>query len=266
MLVLIVDDEWEIREGLRRNFPWGDYGIDDVLTADDGDSALELARLSRPDLIVTDIRMKRVSGLELIERYAAECNHSWKAIVISGYDDFEMVRSAMKLGAMDYLLKPINTADLGQVLTRMIQQLQKEKRERDNEMQLRSHVQSALPKMREEVLRELVEFKYNAYRETRIAHRLKTLELDWLMGERVAILLIEVDDLKAIESRYERELILFGIGNVVRQTLEEDCAYRSVLYADSKSRWVMLLACPDLSRLELYKASASCVSGVSSNS
>ncbi|NBD24668.1 helix-turn-helix domain-containing protein [Paenibacillus glycinis] len=253
MLVLIVDDEWEIREGLRRNFPWGEYGIEEAITADDGDTALELARLREPDLILTDIRMKRMTGLELIEQYAAECADGWRAIVISGYDDFEMVRSAMKLGAMDYLLKPINTSDLGEILKRMIDQLQKEKRDRDNEMLLQSHVQSALPKMREEVLRELVEFKYNAYRETRIAHRLRTLELDWLLGERLALLLVEVDDLRAVVSRNERNLILFGIGNVVRQTLEEDCAYRSVLYEDAKNRWVLLLACPDAARLELYK-------------
>ncbi|SFJ78893.1 two-component system, response regulator YesN [Paenibacillus sp. UNC496MF] len=253
MLVLIVDDEWEIREGLRRNFPWDAYGITEAITAEDGDSALELARTRQPDLILTDIRMKRMSGLELIERYGAERAGGWKAIVISGYDDFEMVRSAMKLGAMDYLLKPINTADLGAILSRMIDQLQKEKRDRDNEMLLQSHVQSALPKMREEVLRELVETKYNAYRETRIAHRLRTLELDWLMDERLALLLLEADDLKAVERREERNLILFGMGNVVRQTLEEDCAYRSVLYEDGKHRWVLLLDCPEAQRLEQYK-------------
>ncbi|QHW32860.1 response regulator [Paenibacillus rhizovicinus] len=253
MLVLIVDDEYEIREGLRRNFPWHEYGIDEVMTADDGDSALELVRSRQPELILTDIRMKRMSGLELIERCVAERAEGWRAIVISGHDEFEMVRHAMKLGAMDYLLKPINTSDLGDILKRMIDQLQKEKRDRDNEMLLQSHVQSALPKMREEVLRELVDFKYNAYRETRILHQLRTLELDWLMEERLAMMLIEVDDLKAIESRNERELILFGIGNVVRQTLEEDCAYRSVLYADGKNRWVVLLECPDAARLEEYK-------------
>lgn len=253
MLLLIVDDEWEIREGLRRNFSWGDYGITGVITADDGDTALELARLREPDLILSDIRMKRMSGLEFIEQYASERADGWKAIVVSGYDDFEMVRGAMKLGAMDYLLKPINTADLGDILARTIDQLQKEKRDRDNEMLLQSHVQSALPKMREEVLRELVEFRYNAYRETRIAHRLRTLELNWLLEERLALLLIEVDDLKAVESLNERSLILFGIGNVVRQTLEEDCPYRSVLYADAKNRWVLLLECPNASRLEVYK-------------
>ncbi|WP_219834056.1 response regulator [Paenibacillus sp. R14(2021)] len=253
MLVLIVDDEWEIREGLRRNFPWTDYGILEAITADDGDSALELAVQRKPDLILTDIRMKRMSGLELIERCGAVRAEGWKSIVISGYDDFEMVRSAMKLGAMDYLLKPINTLDLGDILIRMIDQLQKEKRDRDNEILLHSHVQNALPKMREEVLRELVEFKYNAYRETRIAHRLRTLELDWLMSDRLALLLIEADDLKAVESRNERNLILFSIGNVVRQTLEEDCMHHSVLYADGKNRWVLLLECPDAARLESYK-------------
>ena len=60
--VLIVDDEFEIREGLRKRIPWNDYGIGEVLVADDGDTALRIAQERRPDLIVTDIKMNRMSG------------------------------------------------------------------------------------------------------------------------------------------------------------------------------------------------------------
>lgn len=257
MLVLIVDDEMEIREGLRANFPWREYGIDEAIAADDGDTALAVARERNPDLIVTDIRMKRMSGLELLETLASERPEGWKSIVVSGYDDFGMVRQAMKLGAMDYILKPINTAELGEIVRRMIDQLRKEKMDRDNRNQMTSHLQSALPKMRDEVMRELIEVPYNPYRETRIAHRLRTLQLDWIMESKLAAMLIEVDDLKSIEnrggSRMEKELILFGIGNVVKQTLEEECRLRSVLYPDSNNRWVAVLECPDADRLESYK-------------
>ncbi|WP_027094591.1 response regulator [Cohnella thermotolerans] len=107
MIALIVDDELEIRAGLRANFPWGDYGIEEALTADDGDTALALARERNPDLILTDIRMKRMSGLELIETRSRERPEGWKSIVISGYDDFDVVRQAMKLGAADYILNTL---------------------------------------------------------------------------------------------------------------------------------------------------------------
>jgi two-component system response regulator YesN len=257
VIALIVDDELEIRAGLRANFPWGDYGIEEALTADDGDTALALARERNPDLILTDIRMKRMSGLELIETRSRERPEGWKSIVISGYDDFDVVRQAMKLGAADYILKPINTSELGEILKRVLDQLRKERMDREHQLLMNSHVRNAIPKMRDEAMRELVELPYDPYRETRIAHRLRTLQMDWLMSVKLAVLLIEVDDLKSIGnrggSRQEKELILFGIGNVVKQTLEEDCSCRSVLFPDSNHRWAAVLECPDANRLESYK-------------
>jgi two-component system response regulator YesN len=257
MLVLIVDDELEIREGLRAKIPWGEYGIEETVTADDGDTALAIARERHPDLIVTDIRMKRMSGLELIENWSREKPEDWKSIIISGYDDFEIVRQAMKLGAMDYILKPINTAELGDIVRRMIDQLKKERMDHENQQLLKKHVQSVLPKMRDEVMRELIETQYNPYRETRIRHRLHTLQIDWLMKEKLALLLIEVDDLKSIENRegskQEKELILFGIGNVVMQTLDEDCLCRFVLYADSNNRWAVVAECAHPDGLEYWR-------------
>lgn len=247
LLVLIVDDELEIREGLRAGFPWSEYGIESVLIADDGDTALELALEKEPDLIVTDIRMKRMSGLELVEALSMRRPEGWKAVVISGYDDFEMVRQAMKLGAMDYILKPINTKELGEVLGRAIGQLEQERTDRQNRQLLNDQLSSALPRFRGELLREILECEYDPYKETRIFHRLKTLQNDWLAGGSSVVLLFEADDLKSVENRKgmrrEKELILFGIGNVVKQTLEEEFSEPFVLCEDSKQRWAAVLHC-----------------------
>jgi two-component system response regulator YesN len=255
--VLIVDDEREIREGLRSNFPWNTFGIEEALTADDGDTALSIIRQRQPELILTDIKMKRMSGLELIQVVVLDQSYKCKTVVISGYDDFETVRQAMKLGAMDYVLKPINTKELGEVLQRAIGQLEREQMDLRNQHLLNSHVQSALSKMREELLRELLEGEYNTYREAQNMHRLQTLHLEWIMRERMAVMVIEVDDLKAIENskgtRNEVELILFGIGNVFKQTLEEDFSSPFALYEDAKNRWVAVLSCHDPASLERCK-------------
>ncbi|MBP3965670.1 response regulator [Paenibacillus lignilyticus] len=247
--VLIVDDEKEIREGLRLRFPWVDCGIDldEIYTADDGETALELTEQLNPDLIVTDIKMSRMSGLEFIQSLHQRCNFSGKSIVISGYDDFDLVKHAMQLGAIDYVLKPINIEELSQVIRKALSQIREERLDKQNKLLLENQVHFALPKMQEEVVREAAENEYNPYWESRMMHRLGNLQLEWLTQHKLALMLIEVDDLKAIDQgklyRKEKELVLFGISNVVKQTLQEEYAHPACMYSDAKSRFVIVLSC-----------------------
>lgn len=245
---LIVDDEFEIREGLRKRVPWGDYGIGEVFVADDGDTALEIARDKMPELIVTDIKMSRISGLDFLAALGQTADYSWKAVLISGYDDFELVKQAMQLGALDYLLKPINTDELCGIIRKATEQIHRERMDLHNQAQLKNQVQFAVPKLREELLREIAEQEYDPYRETRISHRLQALKLDWMSQQPMLLMLVEVDDLKAIGNSQrglsnEKDLVLFGIGNVVNQTLTEEFDQPFVLFTDSAQRWVAVLGC-----------------------
>jgi two-component system response regulator YesN len=257
---LIVDDEFEIREGLRKRIPWGDFGIEEVFAADDGDTALVIALENRPDLIVTDIKMSRLSGLEFLGALYREDDYPWKAIVISGYDDFDLVKQAMQLGAMDYILKPINTEELGRIVRKATEQILRERMDKHNQVQLNNQVQFAVPKLREELLREIIEHEYDPYRETRILHRLQALKLDWVTQQPLLLMIVEVDDLKAIANRggymNEKELVLFGIGNVVNQTLVEEFPYPFALFSDSGQRWVAVLGCRQQEQAALSKTLA----------
>jgi len=258
--VLIVDDEYEIREGLRKRIPWQDYGVEEVFAADDGDTALSMALDRKPDLIVTDIKMSRMSGLEFLASLYQATDDPWKAVVISGYDDFELVKQAMRLGAMDYILKPINTDELNGIVRRAANQIALERTEKQNQSQMRSQMQLAEPILREELLRELSEHEYDPYRETRIAHRLQALNLDWMMHQPLLLMVVETDDLKAIANRRafanERELVLFGIGNVANQTIGEEFGEPFVLFCDSNSRWVAVFACKQAEQAQTARALA----------
>jgi two-component system response regulator YesN len=258
--VLIADDEFEIREGLRKRIPWGDYGIDEVYVADDGDVALAIALEKKPDLIITDIKMNRMSGLEFLKALLPISDYSSKTVVISGYDDFELVKQAMQLGAMDYILKPINTEDLVRIALKAVDEIRREKLEKHNLLQLKNQMKFAFPKMREELLREMIEHEYDPYRETRIQHRLQTLQLEWLAEQPMLLLIVQVDDLKAIENQKrfpnEKELVLFGIGNVVSQTLEEEYPHPFLLCNDSHHRWVVLLSCKNKEQNALCRSLA----------
>ena len=104
---LVFDDEFIVLRGLKRLIDWSEYGIELAGTASDGISALKLFREIKPDLILTDIRMPGMDGLQLIEAIRAEAPDTM-CIVFSGYNEFEYVKSAIKLGVVDYLEKPVN--------------------------------------------------------------------------------------------------------------------------------------------------------------
>jgi two-component system response regulator YesN len=255
---LIVDDEFEIREGLRKRFPWESYGINEVLVADDGDTALMLALDMRPDLIVTDIKMNRMSGLEFLRGLAAVQDYKPEAIVVSGYDDFELVKQAMQIGVLDYILKPINLDELDQIVRKMTDNIHKKRMDQQNEQQLLNQVKFAIPKMREELLREIVEQEYDPSRIARRRHRLQTLDLEWMDCQPMTLVVVEADDLKAIENKHtkEKDLVLFGIGNVVSQTLEEEYPHPFALCMDSCSRWIVIFSCTRPEHAELSRSMA----------
>ena len=133
MKLLIADDEIQIREGLSEGIDWGKLGIDKVLTAENGLDALEACRAEKPEILITDVRMPGIDGLELSRR-AAQLYAPVRVIVLSGYSEFRYAQEALKLGAADYLLKPI---DIGELEDKVAQCCADVRRETD-ESKLRS--------------------------------------------------------------------------------------------------------------------------------
>ncbi len=128
--VFLVEDESVIREGFRDNIPWEQYGFQFVGEAADGEMALPLIRKEKPDVLITDIKMPFMDGLSLSEIVREELPKT-KIIIISGYDDFEYARQAIRIGVDQYLLKPVTRMALRNVLTELRGKLEKET-EQDN--------------------------------------------------------------------------------------------------------------------------------------
>ena len=124
MRAIICDDDEIILKGLCSVIDWASLGIELVGTAGNGKEGLALLKEQRPELLMTDIRMPHVDGLQLIEE-GKKLNPGLMAIVFSGYDDFEYARMALKYGAIDYLLKPINRNEFNQALHRIYENEQK---------------------------------------------------------------------------------------------------------------------------------------------
>ena len=118
--VVICDDERIIREGLKQIIPWGDYHFNTIYTAKDGVEALSLIQQHQPELVITDIRMPRKNGVDLLNDIALlDCN----VIILSSYDDFEYMKAGIQHHVLDYLLKPVDHAQLEVILGRLVRTL-----------------------------------------------------------------------------------------------------------------------------------------------
>ena len=103
--VFLVEDERVIREGLRDNIPWEQYGYRFIGEASDGEMALPMIRKLKPDVLITDIKMPFMDGLSLSEMVKEEFPRT-KIIIISGYDDFEYARGGSISFKADYPRRP----------------------------------------------------------------------------------------------------------------------------------------------------------------
>ncbi len=155
---MIVDDEDLIREDLASIIRWEDHQLDLVYSAIDGLDALEHIPQFQPDLIITDIRMPVIDGLELIKQ-AKEMYPHITFIILSGYSDFSYAQQALKYGVKDYLLKPISEEDINQCLDKTIIAIKRLKEKKEENTRLLKNYETIKNIASEKFFSELLEGK-----------------------------------------------------------------------------------------------------------
>ncbi|MCL4267493.1 MAG: response regulator [Anaerolineae bacterium] len=153
--VFLVEDEIVAREGIRDKVNWGAAGFEFVGEAPDGEVALPLIENLQPDLLITDIKMPFMDGLQL-SKIVRERMPWVKIVILSGHDEFNYAQSAVKLGISEYLLKPITAVEIHHVLQRIATQLDQEQAERAKLKQLQNQLQDNVTLQRERLLFQLV--------------------------------------------------------------------------------------------------------------
>lgn len=138
--VFLVEDESIIREMLRDTVPWAQCGYEFVGEAGDGEMALPLIRETRPDVLITDVRMPFMDGLSLSKLVLQEFPQM-KVVIISGYDDFEYAQQAIGIGVERYLLKPITKNNLLMVLGEIKEKVLGEREQRNYLVQFQQQAQ-----------------------------------------------------------------------------------------------------------------------------
>lgn len=135
--VILVDDEVFSRKGLRNLIDWEACGFSVTGEADNGEDALAMIRDGKPDLVITDIRMPVMDGLELIRLTREDpALSNMEFIIISGYDDFSYAQKAVRYGVLDFILKPVDEHELEGVLKELAGKLDRSRSAREEQTRL----------------------------------------------------------------------------------------------------------------------------------
>ncbi|WP_337103979.1 response regulator [Paenibacillus sp. YIM B09110] len=125
MKLLIADDQQSLHTFLDKMMNWQSLGITEIKHAYDGREAAELAEQWQPELLIIDIQMPHLNGIEALKQLQ-QLSHKPKTIILSAYDEFEYAREALRLSVAQYLLKPVDTAQLDSALKELIEELKAE--------------------------------------------------------------------------------------------------------------------------------------------
>lgn len=153
--LLIVDDEENVRKGISKYINWQELGFNSITSAKDGLEALEIANKENPDLVLCDIRMPKMNGLEFateLRKFLPNC----KIIFLSGYADKEYLKAAIQLKAVDYIEKPLDLDEIKRVVQSVLTQLEEENQKKYEYDLMQQNICDTLYLVRQEIALELI--------------------------------------------------------------------------------------------------------------
>lgn len=217
--LLIVDDEFEIREGLK-SFEWNLLNIEICGVCEHGLEALQFIEENPVDIVLSDIRMPIMDGLELTKRI----NHYYPyifTIILTGYDDFEYVRSSMRNGALDYILKPFDIDEVTEVFKKITAKLKEKKiqQEKVESVERKNKFISTL--LRKSFLKNLLNAPLS---EEEIEENCSYSEM-MLEAQFYTVCILKLDGViqkEVVYSEKDWKLILFAFDNIVSEYNEEN--------------------------------------------
>lgn len=203
--VFLVEDEFIVREGIKNNIDWDKYGYEFCGEASDGELAFPIISKEKPDIVITDIRMPFMDGLELSRLIKKELPQI-KIIILSGHEEFEYAKAAIQIGIEEYLLKPINGDELLQAVNHVAEKI-KEERENSQTANDSGDISELRINGKRELFNDLIDGETPL---SELLERGRELELD-LMAECYNILMLKIQRpqngasySKRIEELYDR--------------------------------------------------------------
>ena len=232
MRLLIAEDELWLRKRLVSTIDWPSYGISEVYEAEDGGEALEIALKEKPDIVITDIRMPELSGIDLMKKLNENSIFS-KMIVVSGYDDFEYAQGALRMGAINYLLKPVDEEELLDSVKRCVEELKKEK----NKETVFDKQSAASEMLMEHIYEDLI-FETSEKRTEELLQKLSRKEIGFPFQSAAVVNMQVREHTFFVNDKVKSDM--WSVYQWLRRNLQEDCYECQYLYMRG-SQIVLLL-------------------------
>ncbi|UKS26465.1 response regulator [Paenibacillus sp. HWE-109] len=244
--IILIDDEDEVREGIKRKTDWAACGFQLIGDFDNGRDAYEAVERLQPDAVITDICMPFMDGLQLTSLISANYRDI-KVVIVTGYEDFEYAKQAIKLKVKDYLLKPINATEFTEFLRKLRGELDEEQLQREDVSFLRRQFHESMPLLKERFLERLVT---SCILEAEIERKFQMFGLS-LSGPGYMVLALDIDEFhrKAYNDQAaEEELLRFAAYNILHEIAEKEQG--GIVFRTRDDKLIALLS-GDMQQIEL---------------
>ena len=209
--LLIADDEPLIRNGVKKIIDWESLGFSKIFLAEDGQEALDIIKKNHVDLVLTDIVMPFMDGLQLAEILSRDYPQI-HVVILTGHEDFEYAQKSVGFGVKNYILKPIGAESLYKKMVKICENLHIENKQRQYVSSMKSQLHQSLPALQEQTLSKIV---CSEGRDLKLyLQRAKSMNLDLGTGPfEIGIMDIELEDIPA----EDYDLYLFAARNIARE-------------------------------------------------
>ena len=188
--LLVVEDEEIIRKGLRQQIKWEQLGFEIIGEAGNGQEALELVPVLKPDVILTDVKMPVINGIELMKLLKSSYPNI-KVVILSGYSDFEYARKAVEFSAFSYILKPTKEKNILEVFTNLKEELDKSQNTQHQFNHIKNKAQERLLELKGKILGDIISGNYGESEKDRLVQYLS--ELDIPVSGNYGLVMLEIE-------------------------------------------------------------------------
>ncbi|OXM86291.1 response regulator transcription factor [Paenibacillus rigui] len=249
--IAIIDDDRQVLQGMKLSIPWEELNAEWAGEALNGSDGLAMIRQTQPDVVITDIYMPGMNGLEMIEQLR-EQEYGGKIIILSGYSDFEYARQALRLHVSDYLSKPISMPTLKSILEKALRDLEEEEERRVKQDELEQKLMMYEPFVEKEWVKSAVAGTLaDSYR---TGNLLPAPYRYWSETHHVVMGIDIVRDVRVSQlSLSDWNLFRFAVSNIVNEVAHEAFAFVDYTELHSTRTALVIHLQPDLSERQLQE-------------